>query len=124
MTTISYSPTHPILFIADYSNEHLEVPEYNRASVIAANQSCVSVRTISDVDSYITVSLTPAPTTDAAANGIEVFLGMIDSPSRRVAVVTSHNERLLAIDVGNRTASIRVLVNEEDHPSRIWIEAR
>ena len=102
----------------------MEVPEYDPESVVSANRSCVSIRTIADVDGNVTVTLTSALPAGAREDGLEVFQGRIDSPSGRVAVVTSENEKLLELEVANQKANIRVVVDEEPSPSRIWVEAQ
>lgn len=122
MSTASYTPLHPILFVFDFSNQNMVVPEYNLDQVASANDSCVSVRTIADVDGDVTVTL--AETLPLEVNGVEVFGGAIAAPSRRVAVVTSHNEKLLETEVQGERATVRIVVDDEAHPSRIWIEAR
>lgn len=54
MTTATYSPTHPIAFVFDFANKAMEVPVYDPDKPVSANDSCISIRTISDVDGDVT----------------------------------------------------------------------
>lgn len=95
MATTTYSPPHPIVFVFDFSNKNVAVPEYDSNAVTSANESCVSIRTIADVDGEVTVNLVEALPCNVADIGFEVFCGTINAPGRKVALVTSQNEKLL-----------------------------
>ena len=58
------------------------------------------------------------------ASAHEVFVGFVPAPSEKIAVVTSENHKLLETDIASTTAQVRILVDQPDYPSRIWIEAR
>ncbi len=124
MSTKVYSSEHPIVFVFDFQNERMEVPVYDPESVVAANESCISVRTIADVDGEVTVTLASSAPRDTMDVGLEVFHGTIDVPSRKVSIVTSQNQKLIEMDVKDTKASVRVLVNEKQNPSRIWVIAQ
>lgn len=117
MHTASYTPSHPILFLFDFSNANMIVPECNPEEVVSANDSCVSLPTIADVDGDVTVTL--AETLPREAGGVEVFDGVIAAPSKRVAVVTPHNEKLIETGVHRERATVRIVVDDEVYPRRI-----
>lgn len=121
MTTVTYTPSHPIIFIFDFLNENMEVPEYDPLEVVAANNSCLSIRTIADVDGDVTVELLQAFPNDHSNMGEEVFQGAIHAPNRKIAVVTSLNEKLLEADVSDTKVNIHIFVDEKENPSRVQI---
>lgn len=118
----TYTPPHPIIFIFDPSNDSIEVPEYNAERVASSSTSCVSIRTIADVDGDVTATLAMQPPIETTIGSVEVFRGTIDTPGGRVALVTSENKTLLEMKVSRPRASVRVLVDDEMHPARIWVE--
>lgn len=119
-----FLPDHPIVFVMDFSNDDAEVPQYDRERLALGSDSCVSVRTIADVDGELTVSLSDDAPPAHAGLGHCVFAGDIHAPSCWVAVVTSANEKLLERFVGRTTASIQIYVNDEACPERIWVVAK
>lgn len=50
MPSKQYIPAHPIVFVMDFSSDAVEIPEYESDKLTAGNSTCVSVRTIADVD--------------------------------------------------------------------------
>lgn len=119
----TYSAPHPIVFVFDFLNELMEVPEYDANSVTSANNSCVSVRTIADVDGDVTANLATDIPNDVT-NAVKVFHGAIDSPNKKIALVTSENEKLLELGVSSIKAEIRIFVDDVKNPSRIWVAAK
>jgi hypothetical protein len=120
MQSRQYLPAHPIVFVMDCSNDAVEVPQYDPEHVTASNDTCVSVRTIADVDGEVTVFLADRPPSDAEGLGRHVFTGGIQVPSGTVAVVTSENEKLLEYSIGKKTVELQVFVDDEDHPAQVW----
>jgi hypothetical protein len=83
----------------------------------------VSVCTRAYVDGAVTVRLA-ARLTDAQKNGCNInSRHVIQSPGRRIAVVTSENERLFEIAVPADTARLTVSVDDARSPSMVCIEA-
>lgn len=120
MPTTTYTPSHPIIFLCDFANQGMEVPTYDPGSVASANSSCVSIRTIADVDGQVTIMLEPRLPNEAKS-GVEVFQGTVETPSKRVAVVTPENKKLLEISLQETRARLRVVVDEEENPSKVWV---
>lgn len=123
MNTVTYTPAHPIVFLFDYDDQAMRVPVYDKNQVVSANDGCVSIRTISDVDGDVTVWLGNLMPIEAA-DGVEVFHGTVRSPNRKVAVVTSENQKLLEVPVQSNRADVVVRVDDAAFPSRIWIAVR
>jgi len=124
VSTVTVSLSHPILFVFDYSNKAFLVPDYDPTTPVSANPTGISIRSASEVDGEVTVHLNGSIPTDAASAGHEVFVGAIAAPSKSVAVVTAENEKLVEASVATTTAKIRVVVDEPEHATTIWVEAR
>jgi hypothetical protein len=122
--TKTYSSPFPILFVCDFNNGDMVVPEYDETTIVSSNDTCVSVRTIADVDGSVTVSLSTSLPREAALEGHIEFAGVIKTPSGKVAAVTSENVKLLEIEVGADRTRLEVAVDDDQHPSRVWIAAK
>lgn len=123
MPSLKYSSPFPIVFICDHSNRSQEIPEYTSEAVASFTNSCVSIRTISDVDGEVTVYLEPL-SEEGPCKGIEVYSGHIDAPGGRIAVVDSEDTKLLESDCVGVKPFVRVLVDDEIHPTVLWIEVQ
>jgi hypothetical protein len=122
MNTRTYTPSHPIVFIFDYTNSHVDLPHFQEEKLVEQSRTAVYIRTIADVDGDVTVTLVH-PQNDDSAPGVEVFTGVIEVPGSKVAVVTSDNEKLLEIDLSRTVAEIRICVDDVSFPTQIWVEA-
>jgi hypothetical protein len=121
MKSTALSLDHPIIFLEDFDNPNLQIPEYSEQSVTAATPSCVSVRVVCYVDGEVTVRLVSEPSEVDLDRLVAVFLGTIETPNRRVAVVTSENEKSLEIEVPNEVTRMRVFVNRTDFPDEVIV---
>ena len=124
MQSKQYLPAHPIVFVMDFSSDAVEVPEYDPEHAAASNGTCVSVRTVADVDGEVTVFLGDRHPSGAEGVGRIVFSGRIRVPTGNVTVVSSENEKLLEHPVGKETAELEVFVDDEEHPAVVWVCAR
>jgi hypothetical protein len=123
MNEITLSLDHPILFVEDFSNPALRVPEYSSGSIASATPSCISIRVVTYIDGEVLVRLVgnePPPLTHSLVN---VFNGTIHTPGKKVAVVTSENERVLEVNVSGEATQIKVSVNDTQFPTEVQIEA-
>jgi hypothetical protein len=50
-----------------------------------------------------------------------VFDGQIDTPNKKLSIITSMNEEILAADVAGLNTHVRVFANDGDEPDRISI---
>jgi hypothetical protein len=123
MSEATISLSHPVLFITDFSNSGVTIPEYSAESTVSATPSCISIRVIADVDGDVTVKLIGEQRSSASSDLVKVFEGPIATPGRKLAVVTPHNERITEIDVVGNVTMTRVSVNEMDFPSEVLVEA-
>lgn len=124
MKKATFSLEHPILFVDDFSNQDIVIPEHSPERVVSATPSCLSINTIADVDGEISVTLISEGEAQAPPEFFTVFEGKLATPNRKVAVVTSEDKKTIEIDVKKRTTNIKVSVNDTTFPSDIWIQAK
>ena len=122
METILYPP-NAILFVCDMANENLLIPEYVDDNVIAANQSCVSVATHAHCDGDVVVRLEPCFSSHETGSCSKVFSGLIDTPTNRVAVITSGMDKVLENNTRGRRTRISIWTDDTKHPGVVLIEA-
>jgi hypothetical protein len=123
MNAVSVELEHPILFVFDYTNRSMQIPEYDNEITVSANSSALSVKAVSEVDGPVQVHLSAEIPRNVLERLSVVFRGTIDVPNNRVSVVTSDNKKLLELDIGRAEADVTVAVDNEMHPSDIWIGA-
>jgi hypothetical protein len=98
------------LFVFDFKNSDMQVPEYDESQVVSANESAISIRVISETDGAVTVHLERSLPDVVLRRTKEVFRGLVSTPGGRISVVTSQNEQLLELDVASPTTSLLVAV--------------
>jgi hypothetical protein len=113
------SPPNAILFVFDPTNTDVAVPPYVDGQLTAATATCVSVGTQADVDGDTEVSLHAASAIPADLQ--RAFVGAIATPGRRLAVVTSQLERVLDIEVPDKTAELSIWVDDLRNPAQVAI---
>ena len=123
MSTITVSPPNSIIFLYDQSNPSIEVPVYISGEVVAANITCISVGTLSAADGETTITLTDD------VQGIEdigmlTFDGLLQLPGSELSVCSSHNEKLLTMQLPAFEARIRIFVNDDREPDNIIFQAQ
>lgn len=117
------SVPNAIVFLFDTATKNVKVPEYINDAIVASNKSCVSVGTQPDVDGEVTIKLANK-FTDLEKGPYElVFSGYIDTPGKKIAVVTSEFEKLLEMGVPNMKTEVHVWVDDQKYPSVVLIDA-
>jgi hypothetical protein len=114
---------HPIIFVFDYENRDVRIPDYDEALTVSASASSLSVKAISQVDGAVRLHLQTGLPDDVLNRSNVVFRGALSVPNRRVSVVTSENKKLLELEIGEPNAEIVVAVDDTKYPSEIWIGA-
>lgn len=107
-----------ILFVLDPSNGAAVVPEYG--GLISRTDTCVSVGTQADVDGETEISLGCTAPADLKL----VFDGIIQTPSRSIAIWTSEGTSLGRIDALNPTTNFAIWVDDNKCPSRVVVVVR
>ena len=117
-TTLSVRAPYSILLIMDF--EFGEVPENFFGQPCAIANSCIAVATMSADDGATKVLFTD----DASAIGnslIQLYTGVLDTPSKVVSLANAHNEQLATASVGATNVRIQVLANVMREPSEIVV---
>jgi hypothetical protein len=119
MHRIDIAPPNSLVLVMDPSVG--EVPEIMAGGSIAASRSCVAVGTLCEVDGSTRISL------GATNSGLEghrlAFDGVLETPGRRIAVMSVTDEVLIQMPVESDQTRVRVWTNDDREPSDIDIEA-
>lgn len=118
----SLSVTRAIVFALDLANKNARVPEYIDGELIASNESCVSVGTQAEVDGAVTIKLSERLSDSEKRSYKIVFNGAIETPSKKLAIVTSEIEKILEMDVKNTKARVVISVDDLKFPSVVLVE--
>ena len=110
-----------ILFVLDPGNKDVSVPEYSPDEATAANATCVSIRTLAEVDGDVLVRIEHPRTAWTSNPAMRVFDGKIETPGKIIAIVTSLFERILETHVQGCMTRISSSVNDPDAPSVVTL---
>lgn len=110
-------PINSLIVIEDAQGG--EAPEWADGQLILASPSCIFVGCYPEPDGPTQLILGVRHEVDAA--GVPAFDGMLETPSRTVAVTTVDREVLLAEDVPGTTTRIRIWPNHDRWPDRIVV---
>jgi len=121
MNWIHLSLEHPILFLMDYGNDSIQVPEYSEASPIACTPSCVSVRVQPDIDGGVEVCLSYVSDLERPTEMELVFDSLVETPSRAIAVVNSNDVALVNLETAGQVTNAQIWVDSVTWPSRVLI---
>ena len=105
MSEVTLPVPNALLFVLDPNHQDVQVPEYASGALVAANATCASIATLADVDGEVTVRLIERDGATPTERFVVVFDGTLETPSRRVAIVTSQFESVLEQEVGRRHCS-------------------
>jgi hypothetical protein len=108
----------------DPANSTAVVPVHPDESVAVGTPSCISVKAIAHVDGDVQVQLLKLGEDVVPPGLIEVFAGEIETPNRRLAVVTSALETVVEMDVFSDLTPVRISVTDARFPDQIVVEAR
>ncbi|WP_426214459.1 hypothetical protein [Pseudomonas sp. DWRC2-2] len=113
---------HPVLFILDYSNEHIEIPEFNEKTGINHSPSCVSVGAISYADGKVAVSLYKRKEHNHdPAKMKKIISTEILTPSKKISVTNAENSKLLEIDSPDTSTTITVYTDSSPYAENVII---
>lgn len=124
MTAITAAIPNAIVFLLDPQRQPITVPPYVPGSVTASNASCISIGTASDVDGEVTLRLNDPSQPSDGETLLEIFDGSLETPSRRIALVTSQNALLLESEVVGVVSRVTIEVDDLRWPSIVQIAVR
>jgi hypothetical protein len=114
------SVPNAIVFILDPESRDVNIPEYDPDQTVASNQTCVSVKTLADVDGDATVRLEHRDKSNI--DGLEtVFVGKVATPNKRLAVVTSLLDRIAETKVAQKVTRVAVAFDDRQSPALIVV---
>jgi len=117
MPTVDVAPPNSVLLIMDRSVG--QVPESMEGSLIAATPTCVAIGTLSEHDgtTHVTLDSSPPP----SEQGTPVFVAVLDTPGRHVAVCSVFDEAVLEVEVETERTRVLIWANDQAEPSEIRI---
>ena len=122
MTSATIFVPNAIVFLLDPSNKEAIIPAYIPGKPTSFNPTCISIVTLADVDGDATFYLAQPLTAAEKSGYMEVYDGSLDTPGRKLAIVTSQLDVILESTVPGHITRVRVSVNEADAPSVIYVE--
>jgi hypothetical protein len=121
MMEATLSVPNAILFVLDPGNKNAIVPVYNQYETIAANPTCLSIKTLAEVDGDVTIRLGHPQTGLEDVSTMTVFEGEIETPGRVIAIITSLFERVLETNVQHFRTRISIGVDDPEVPSIVTV---
>ncbi len=113
---------HGILFVLDPTHRKILVPQYDDNAVCSRNPTCISIAARAEVDGEVVVRFSEGPPPDGGT-WIEVLREYpLETPGRRLAVVTSEMVTLCESQVNQQVTPVSIFVNPLESPDEIWIE--
>ena len=123
MSQRSLSPPYAILFVYDPSNKNATTPEYSVDSLVSATRHCISVATRADVDGETNVTLAGGLQESDRLPEHKIFEGLIETPNRKIAVVTAELQTVLELRVKDDVAKVNIWVDDLRNPGTLLITA-
>jgi hypothetical protein len=114
---MAVSPPNSLVLISDPEVD--AIPESFGRQLIVATASCIAVGCKSETDGQTELTLGPSANVDPGTD--PAFIGMIETPTQRVAVQTVLLESRLMGAVSGHLTKVRVWVNDATEPDRIII---
>ena len=110
------------MFVLDPGNKGVSVPAYRPDETAVTTASCVSVKTLANVDGPVTVRLKHTQTASTKNESTTmVFDGEIETPSKVLAIVTALFERVLETQVQGPMTRIEISVDDPNAPSIVTL---
>lgn len=117
---VTLAPPNSIVFVADPTHDH-KIAEDLGSALVTSTRSSIAIGTLAQMDGETTIRL---DTRYASPEGILVFDNTLDTPGKRVAVITSSMDEILSMEVSQSRSHVRVWVNDPREPDLILVEVR
>lgn len=121
MAIARIAPPNSRIFVFDATAKNIMIPACVSRELIASNDTCVSVGTLSESDGETTIEITSDRVYLVQADLRWTHGLRINTPGKQVSVVTSQNDRLLTVDCLATKSAITIGVNDESEPDRVVI---
>lgn len=113
ISAVSIPVPHAIVFVLDPGHPDPIVPEFVPGEPVAANATCISVATLPEVDGEVAIRIGDDP---ASPELEEVFAGVVETPGRRLAVLTSDGRVVLETAVSEDVSRMMIAVDDPRAP--------
>jgi hypothetical protein len=117
ISSATVAPPYSIVLISDLQLG--EIPESPGGGLILAAASCITVGCLSDADGPTHFTLGSVSDVDPGRE--PAFVGMLQTPTRRLALQTVLGEPILEVAVTARLTKVRVWVNDVLEPDDIIV---
>ena len=121
MKSITFTPPHPIFFICDHDNLDAVIPQYDPGCITSATDTCISVGTIAAVDGDVTVTLASTIPESLCNSYIPLITWNNQDKRTHIAFASSEDEKLLSRAMASSTICIRIFVDDNVYPQKIWV---
>jgi hypothetical protein len=114
--SITVAPPHSLVLVMDSGGGELPA---SIEGIVTSTDSCIAVGCTCEIDGPTEISL---GTLDEMAAGLTIaFDGFLSTPQRSVTVQTVYGEILTDAAVPTTRTAVRIGVNDEREPDRVFI---
>lgn len=117
---VKCAPPNSIVFILDPNNLAARIPEYLDGQLISSNNDCISIGTQFEAEGDTDIFLDDAEI--ICSENDAKFEACINTPSREIAIVNSHNEVILKKQVNKERTLVKIYANDDMFPDLISIK--
>lgn len=114
--TVAVAPPNSVVLVMDPRTG--DVPETMGGQLVASTPSCVAIGCLAEKDGQTSLHLGDYEVTPAHAL---IFDGLIETPSRLLAVCNVRREPYLSMAVAEERTQVRIWVNDDVEPDDIGV---
>ncbi|OGS51114.1 MAG: hypothetical protein A3K65_06710 [Euryarchaeota archaeon RBG_16_68_12] len=116
VTVKRLAPPFSLVFVMDPSTR--DIPQ-GRVAPILANQSCISIGCLAEIDGETEIRLGWDDEVDPGTP--PAFVGTLETPTRVVSVRTAEDMEILSLRIDRPEARVRVWTNHQNEPDLVII---
>lgn len=110
-------PPNSLILVEDSNGG--DIPTSMNRSLVAATNSCIAVGCRTEVDGETEINFEHCSNIDTG-DQLE-FEGLLQTPSRKIVVRTTHGVTLLEMPVAATETKLRIWANDPNEPDRLTI---
>jgi hypothetical protein len=111
------APPNSLILIEDLGGG--EIPASMGESLVVSTDSCIAVGCRSDIDGDTQFTL--GETQEVDPGGHPIFRGMLNTPNRRIALISVIGQVILEAPVPQQQTIVRVWVNDPSEPDHVVV---
>jgi hypothetical protein len=121
MIEIDASLTHPMVFIFDYENLDVDIPDVSGETLVTASDSCIAVQTVVEIDGDVSISVFSA--SEVVEKEIyKVGTFYIVTPTGRLSVVSAKDKELAYVQISKKDTYFNLYANDFNSPTTVYVE--